>query len=255
MALAAVAQALKTLVNVMPVSPTRRVTASGLDTSWLPPKPNWMSFHSTPASVNANWIASAPICIAVFSNLPNGCRPTPMMATSLVISGSSWVDGGDPVHPAPPRSRSPLDRLESERDDLVAVCVAGKRHHGELDLLTELQLGRIVFGQPALNSDHVTELDQAHPERHEVLAGWTGVGSPGRETLGRPRDQGSAARQQELCHRRATAPGAKLLHREGGGAAVAASAADQLRIIVGPSRDAGIDCLLHREILRHPPIR
>ncbi len=30
---AAVAQALKTLVNVIPVSPTSRVTASGLDTS------------------------------------------------------------------------------------------------------------------------------------------------------------------------------------------------------------------------------
>ena len=64
MALAAVAQALNTLVNVMPVSPTRRVTASGLEISWLPPKPNWMSFHSTPASVSANWMASAPICIA-----------------------------------------------------------------------------------------------------------------------------------------------------------------------------------------------
>ena len=33
MALAAVAQALNTLVNVMPVSPTSRVTESGLDTS------------------------------------------------------------------------------------------------------------------------------------------------------------------------------------------------------------------------------
>lgn len=33
MALAAVAQALNTLVNVMPVRPTRRVTASGLETS------------------------------------------------------------------------------------------------------------------------------------------------------------------------------------------------------------------------------
>ena len=33
MALAEVAHALKTLVNVMPVSPTRRVTESGLDTS------------------------------------------------------------------------------------------------------------------------------------------------------------------------------------------------------------------------------
>src|ERR1700728_1903220 len=143
MALAAVAHALNTLVNVMPVSPTRRVTASGLDTSWLPPKPNWMSFQSTPASANANWMASAPICIAVLSNLPNGCRPTPMMATSLLISSSSWVDSGDqlhpapprsrsprldsgdPLHPAPPRSRSPLNRLKRERDDLVAVSVGG----------------------------------------------------------------------------------------------------------------------------------
>ena len=33
MALAEVAQALKTLVNVMPVRPTRRVTESGLETS------------------------------------------------------------------------------------------------------------------------------------------------------------------------------------------------------------------------------
>src|ERR1700757_412740 len=176
MALAAVAQALKTLVNVMPVSPTRRVTASGLDTSWLPPKPNWMSFQFRPASLRADWMASAPICIAVFSNLPNGCRPTPMMATSLVISGSF------------------SDRLERERDDLVAVGIGGKRQHGELDLLTELQFGRVVFGQPALDPDDVAELHQAHAERHEILAGRTGVGSSGRETLGGPRHQGSAAR-------------------------------------------------------------
>src|SRR6516162_4716516 len=99
-----------------------------------------MSFQSTPASVKADWMASAPICIAVFSNLPNGCRPTPMMATSLVISGSF------------------LDRLEGEREDLVAVGVGGQRHHGELDLLAELQLARVVLGQPAFHSDHVTEL-------------------------------------------------------------------------------------------------
>src|SRR6516162_2657725 len=169
MALAAVAHALKTLVNVMPVSPTRRVTASGLDTSWLPPKPNWMSFQSTPASVSADWMASAPICIAVLSNLPNGCRPTPMMATSLVISGS-------------------LNRLERERDDLVAVSVGGERHHGQLDLLAELELGRVVLGQPALDADHVAELNQAHAERHKIVAGRTRIGSPGRETLGGPRD-------------------------------------------------------------------
>src|SRR6201999_3457662 len=108
MALAAVAHALNTLVKVMPVSPTSRVTASGLDTSWLPPNPNWMSFQSTPASVSADRIASAPICIAVLSNLPNGCRPTPMTATSFVIS------------------RLLVGRAEGERDDLVALGIGGE---------------------------------------------------------------------------------------------------------------------------------
>src|ERR1700733_12420449 len=41
------------------------------------------------------------------------------------------------------------------------------------------------------------------------------------------------------------APGGKLLHREGGVTAVTAPAADQLRIVVRPGRDAGIDRLLH----------
>src|SRR6185437_9741812 len=112
MALAAVAHALKTLVNVIPVNPTRRVTASGFDTSWLPPKPNWMSFQSTPASVSAAWIASAPISIAVLSNRPNGWSPTPMMATSFVMGCSS------------------LDRLEGERDEFIALVIGGERNHG-----------------------------------------------------------------------------------------------------------------------------
>src|SRR5271166_3766085 len=81
-----------------------------------------MSFQSRPASVSANWMASAPICIAVLSNLPNGCRPTPMMATSLVISGSF------------------SDRLESERHDLVAVVVGGQRH--------QVLAGRTGEGRP-----------------------------------------------------------------------------------------------------------
>src|SRR4051794_40678415 len=138
MALAAVAHALKTLVNVMPVRPTRRVTASGLDTSWLPPKPNWMSFHSTPASVSADWMASAPISIAVFSNLPKGCRPTPMMATSLVMSGLLCLLAVTRFI----RLRRVHDRLgdrpERERHDFVAVRIGGERHHDEFDLLAEL---------------------------------------------------------------------------------------------------------------------
>jgi len=67
-------------------------------------------------------------------------------------------------------------------------------------LLAELQFGRVVLGQPAFDSDNVTELDQAHTERHEILADWAGVRSSGREALGGPRHQGSAARQQQLAH-------------------------------------------------------
>src|ERR1700761_7897558 len=103
-----------------------------------------------------------------------------MMATSLLTASCS------------------LDRLERERDDLVAVSVGGERDHGELDVLSELQLGRIVFGQPALDPDHVTELNQTHPERHEVVTGRAGVRGSGWEALCGPRDQGSAAGQQVL---------------------------------------------------------
>src|ERR1700722_3246198 len=155
-----------------------------------------------------------------------------MMATSLVISGSF------------------CDRLERERDDLVAVGVGGERHHGQIDLLAELQLGGIVLGQPALDTDGVAELYQAHPERHEILAGGTGVGSPGRETLRGPSDDGALARQQQLAHLSATAAWAALLDGEGSGAAIATLTADQLRVLVRPGRDLGGECLLHRVVLR-----
>ncbi len=86
MTLAAVAQALNTLVNGMPDSPTMPTMASGLATVQLPPTPNWMSFQDRPASLTAAVIASTPICIAVLpSNLPNGCSPTPMIATSCIV--------------------------------------------------------------------------------------------------------------------------------------------------------------------------
>src|ERR1700757_4538512 len=84
-ALAAVAQALNTSVNGIPVSPTMPTIASGLATVQLPPTANWMSFHSTPASASASRIASAAISIADLpSKRPNGCKPTPMTATSFM---------------------------------------------------------------------------------------------------------------------------------------------------------------------------
>src|SRR3954471_23903838 len=86
-ALAAVAQALKTLVNGIPESPTMPTIASGLATVQLPPVANWTSFHSTPASATAAKMASTPISIADLpSNRPNGCSPTPMIATPFIAT-------------------------------------------------------------------------------------------------------------------------------------------------------------------------
>src|SRR6185312_3604459 len=84
-ALAAVAQALNTLVNGIPESPTMPTMASGLATVQLPPVANCTSCHCTPASATAAKMASTPISIADLpSNRPNGCSPTPMMATSFM---------------------------------------------------------------------------------------------------------------------------------------------------------------------------
>src|SRR4051794_2307591 len=120
-----------------------------------------MSFHSTPASTTAEKMASTPISIADLpSKRPNGCRPTPMMATSFMRQSS-------------------LDGFEGERDDLVAVVVSGERNHRQLDVHAELQLGRVVFGEPAFDTDDVLELNQPDAERHEVLTGCALVCGPG----------------------------------------------------------------------------
>ena len=70
-------------------SPTMPTMASGLATVQLPPVAAWMSLHCTPASATAAKMASTPICMADLpSNRPNGCRPTPMMATSFISCSS-----------------------------------------------------------------------------------------------------------------------------------------------------------------------
>src|SRR5215207_1222291 len=111
--------------------------ASGLATVQLPPVADWMSFHSTPALATAAKMASTPIAIADLpSKRPNGCRPTPMMATSFISLILS--------RPA-----------EGERHKLVALDIGGERNHGQLDLHAELQLGGVVLGEPAFDADHV----------------------------------------------------------------------------------------------------
>src|ERR1700712_464279 len=131
-------------------------------------------------------MASAPISTADFSNRPNGWMPTPMIATEL---DAAVVMVG-----------SPLNRLEREGDDLVAVGIGREWNHRQLDLHAERQLRRIVLGQPTLDPHHVTKLHQTHAERHEVLARRTYVGRTGRKALRRPRDDRPAPRQQNVAH-------------------------------------------------------
>src|SRR5271155_6284137 len=123
-ALAAVAQALNTSVNGIPVRPTMPTIASGLATVQLPPTANWMSFHSTPASVSASWMASAAISIADLpSKRPNGCRPAPIIATSFMS-----------VDPLPRKREAPPHR-----------CLAlHRRRRGSRDSSRFLQFGDAV---------------------------------------------------------------------------------------------------------------
>ena len=207
MALAEVAQALNTLVKGMPVRPTSRVTASGLDTSWLPPTPNWMSFHSTPASLERE-------LDGLGAHLHGGLvEPAERVEAD--------ADDGDVVHESS-SSSSAAAPAERERDDLVAVVVGGERHHGQLDLHAELELLRVVLGQPALDPDDVVELDQADAEGHEVLARRPAYGAPGRKPwvvqATRVPRRGSSTSDMLA----GAALGAALLGREGGGPATAA---------------------------------
>src|SRR4051794_939467 len=118
-------------------------------------------------------MASAPISTADLSNRPKGWRPTPMIATSLVTGLS-------------------LDRLEGEGDDLVAVSIGRERNHGQFDLHAELQLLRIVLGEPAFDANLVTQLNEADAERHEILARGSCIRCAGREPLRSPRDHRAA---------------------------------------------------------------
>src|SRR3954447_21279927 len=163
-------------------------------------------------------MASAPISTADFSNRPKGCRPTPMMATSLLMSNSLNVGSW--------RERSSLDRLERERDELVAVGVRGERNHGEFHLHAELQLLRIVFRQPTLDAHHVAELHEPDPEGDEVLARRPHIRRPRCETLRRPCDHRAAPWQQHVAHLGLAALRTMRLHGEHRGPTRRTSATD-----------------------------
>src|SRR5437867_3675061 len=144
-----------------------------------------MSFHSTPASSSAFLIATAPISIPdTPAKRPNGCSPTPMIATSIPMA----------VLPS-------LDRSERERHDLVAIIVGAERHHDQLHLHPLLELLGVALGEARLHLHLARQLHVPDRERRVLLPRRPRVRGRRRlEVLGRPRPQPSLPREQMVLH-------------------------------------------------------
>src|SRR6476661_3863402 len=184
-------------MNGMPVMPTRPTTASGLSTSLLPPNANCTSDHCTPASVHAARMASAPISSADLGpKRPNGCSPTPMMATSSMSI--------------------PLGRPEGVGHDLGAVLVGPEGDDDELEVHADAQLGGVGDGEPTLDAHVVAELDDADAVGLERLGRLAArVGLLREEVLRRVRPERALAGQQVALHPQVPAAGTAALLREG----------------------------------------
>src|SRR5215831_8639359 len=114
-----------------------------------------MSRHSMPASFRASRTASAPISIADLpGNRPNGCRPTPMIATSGT-GASGRVSRGQVV------------RDEGGDHYLVAGLVSAEGQDGEGDLLADPRLAGAEPGQPGLHAQLADQLDEPDVVRGE----------------------------------------------------------------------------------------
>src|SRR5437762_6222241 len=94
---------------------------------------------------------------------PNGCNPTPTIATSMCC-------------PLLLRARSrrrvaSADGPEREGHDLVAVIVGAERQHHELHLHADAECLRISLREACLHLHLTVELDVSHAERDERAAG------------------------------------------------------------------------------------
>src|SRR3954454_20671156 len=115
-----------------------------------------MSRHCTPASARARRIATAPMSMPdIPSKRPNGCSPTPMIATSS-ISASRL---------------SACDGAKREGHDLGAVVLGAERHDDQLHLGPGHELLRVVGGEPGLDLELARQLDVADAVGDEGLAG------------------------------------------------------------------------------------
>src|SRR4029079_12837038 len=104
-----------------------------------------MSRHCTPASASARRMAIAPMSIPVRSlKRPNGCNPTPTIATSMCCLLAAYAG-----------ARS-ADRPECERHDLVAIVVGTERHQHELHVHADPQ--PLGLSEARLDSHLVAEL-------------------------------------------------------------------------------------------------
>ena len=128
---------------------------------------------------------------------------------------------------------------ERERHDLVAVVVGAERHHDQLHLHAERQHLGVGLREPGLDLHLAGQLDVADAERHERLAGRTGVRRRRRrEVLRRPRPQPAAPREELFFHLGRRAARARVLRRERDDPARRAPAADQLRLVARPREHA-----------------
>src|SRR5215468_2049815 len=186
-----------------------------------------MSRHSTSASARARRMATAPMSMPVTpGKRPNGCNPTPMMATSMSVLS--------PVRPPQPSAGGP----ERERHDLVPVVVRAEGHHDELHLHPDAEDVRVRLREACLDLHLTGQLDVSHPVRSERVTVRAGVRRRRRRELLRgPRPQPTAPRQEMLLHLRRGTPWARLLDGEGDDPARGAPAADELRQVTGPRED------------------
>src|SRR4029453_2510972 len=186
-----------------------------------------MSRHATPASARARRMAIAPISIPVTSpKRPNGCRPTPTIATST---------------PRPPYARSSVgpgsaDGPEGEGDDLVPRVVGGERPEHELHVHADPQPVR--FREARLDPHLVAELHVPHSVRREGFVRGARKGGRGRrELLGRPGPEAAPPGPPVPPPRGRREARARVLRGERDDPARDAAAPDQPRIVGGPGED------------------
>src|SRR5262245_54508114 len=134
-----------------------------------------MSRQASPASASAWRIAIAPISMPVTpAKRPNGCNPTPTIATSTAMLLYS------------PRCRRGSGHgPEREGDDLVALLVAAERHQHELHVHADPQPLRLR--ETRLDLQLVRKLHVADAVRNEGVARRSGIRRRRRrKVLGRP---------------------------------------------------------------------